>query len=98
MRRSSNQNEVGVVQNHEVPPICPSYRDMVVIDAGMLCNNGVDEHGGTLFFNADWLVLAKSSMLNGYDAIFGMPGQSSVPVNEVCGGTQNINQGNVHAE
>jgi hypothetical protein len=91
-----------VVQNHEVPPICLSYRDMVVINAGMLRNYGVDKHGGTLFFNADWLVLEESSTLNGYDAIFGMPEQSSVPVrlrvSEVCGGTQNINQGNVHAE
>ena len=53
MRGSSNYNEVGVVQNHEVPPVCLSYRDMVIIAAGMLHNNGVDEHGSTLFFNAD---------------------------------------------
>ena len=28
-----------------------------------------------MFLNTDWLVLAKSSTLDGYDAIFGMPGQ-----------------------
>ena len=91
MRGSPNLNEVGVVRNHEVPPVCLSYGDMGVIVVGTLCNDGVDEHGGTVFLDADLLVLEKSSTLDGYDAILGMPGQSSVPVrlhvSELCGHT-----------
>lgn len=101
MQGSPNHNEVGVVQNQELLPVCLSYGDIVVIDPRVLRNDGVEERGDTSFFNTDFLVLEKSSTLDSYDDIFGMPGQSSVPVklrvSKVCGGTKNINQGNVHA-